>query len=90
MGEGVFRGVLLRERRRMERSDRSFALLLVAVDQKVSDDPLLVWGPIVEALRAIKAAAPFPPIPAWIKPNPLPIELSMIYEDRRLNYRFNR
>ena len=24
-----------------------------------------------EALRAIKAAAPFPPIPPWIKPNPL-------------------
>ncbi|SRR5581483_210481 len=43
-----------------------------------------------EALRAIKAAAPFPPIPPWIKPNPLPIELSMIYEDRRLNYRFSR
>lgn len=43
-----------------------------------------------EALRAIKAAAPFPPIPAWIKPNPLPIELSMIYEDRRLNYHFSR
>jgi len=43
-----------------------------------------------EALRAIKAAAPFPPIPAWIKPNPLPIELSMIYEDRRLNYQLTR
>lgn len=43
-----------------------------------------------EALRAIKAASPFPPIPAWIKPNPLPIELSMIYEDRRLNYQLTR
>jgi len=43
-----------------------------------------------EALRAIKAAAPFPPIPAWIKPIPLLISASMEYHDNRLNYRFNR
>mgnify|MGYP001252616669 FL=1 len=43
-----------------------------------------------EALRAIKAAAPFPPIPAWIKPTPLLISASMEYHDTRLNYRFNR
>ena len=41
-----------------------------------------------EALRAIKAAAPFPPIPSWIQPNPLPIELSMVYEYNRFNYQF--
>lgn len=40
-----------------------------------------------EALRAIKAAAPFPPIPPWIKANPLPIVASMEYHDNRLNYR---
>jgi len=40
-----------------------------------------------EAIRAIKAAAPFPPIPPWIKPNPLPISASMEYHDNRLNYR---
>ena len=43
-----------------------------------------------EAMRAIKAAAPFPPIPPWIKPNPLPISASMEYHDNRLNYRFTR
>jgi protein TonB len=43
-----------------------------------------------EAMRAIKAAAPFPPIPSWIKPNPLPIAASMEYHDNRLNYRFTR
>jgi TonB family protein len=43
-----------------------------------------------EAIRAIKAAAPFPPIPPWIKPNPLPISASMEYHDSRLNYRFAR
>ena len=43
-----------------------------------------------EAIRAIKAAAPFPPIPPWIKSNPLPISASMEYHDNRLNYRFSR
>jgi periplasmic protein TonB len=43
-----------------------------------------------EALRAITAAAPFPPIPSWIKPNPLPIAAAMEYHDSRLNYRFAR
>ena len=43
-----------------------------------------------EALRAIKAAAPFPPIPSWIKPNPLPIAAAMEYHDSRLDYRFAR
>ncbi len=43
-----------------------------------------------EAMRAIKAAAPFPPIPSWIKPNPLSLSASMEYDDNRLNYRFAR
>ena len=43
-----------------------------------------------EALRAIKAAAPFPPIPAWIKSTPLPISATMEYHDSRLNYPFTR
>ncbi len=41
-----------------------------------------------EAMRAVKAAAPFPPIPPWIKPNPLSISASMEYHDNRVNYRF--
>lgn len=40
-----------------------------------------------EALRAIKAAAPFPRIPAWLKGSSLPISASMEYSDSRLNYR---
>src|SRR4029453_2028014 len=43
-----------------------------------------------EAMRAIKAAAPFPPIPPWIKPNPLSLSASMEYDDNRLNYPFGR
>jgi periplasmic protein TonB len=43
-----------------------------------------------EALRAIKAAAPFPPIPSWIKTNPLFISATMEYNDNRLNYRYSR
>lgn len=43
-----------------------------------------------EALRAIKAAAPFPPIPPWIKTNPLFVSATMEYNDNRLNYRYTR
>jgi outer membrane biosynthesis protein TonB len=43
-----------------------------------------------EALRAIKAAAPFPPIPPWIKASPLSVFASMEYHDNRLNYQFAR
>lgn len=39
-----------------------------------------------EAIRAIKAAAPFPPIPSWIKSLPLLISASMEYYDNRLKY----
>jgi lipopolysaccharide/colanic/teichoic acid biosynthesis glycosyltransferase len=54
LSEALFKGMLIRERKRMERSDRSFALLLVAVDERLSEDPLVVWGPIVEALSICK------------------------------------
>jgi TonB family protein len=43
-----------------------------------------------EAVRAIRAAAPFPPIPTWIKPIPLSISAAMEYHDNRLNYRYTR
>ena len=43
-----------------------------------------------EALRAIQAAAPFPPIPRWIQPNPLRIFGDMIYDDNRVNYQPGR
>jgi periplasmic protein TonB len=40
-----------------------------------------------EAMRAVRAAAPFPPIPSWIKPVPLPISATMEYDDNRINTR---
>jgi len=39
-----------------------------------------------EALRAIKAASPFPPLPPWIRSNPLSISAFMEYHDNRLNH----
>ena len=54
MSEGIFKGMLLRESKRMERSDRSFALLLVSLDAVVGEDPLVIWGSVVEALNAAK------------------------------------
>ena len=41
-----------------------------------------------EALRAVQAAAPFHPIPQWIKRKPLAIIASFEYFDNRLRYRF--
>jgi periplasmic protein TonB len=41
-----------------------------------------------EALRAVKAAAPFGPIPPWIGRNRIEILASFEYLDNRLNYRF--
>ena len=43
-----------------------------------------------EALRAIRTAAPFPPVPSWIKSGPLTVSASMEYNDNRLNYRHIR
>ena len=52
VSEPLFKGALLRETKRMERSDRAFALLLVSVDERSGDDALVVWGPIAGALEA--------------------------------------
>ncbi|HEY7168167.1 MAG TPA: energy transducer TonB [Candidatus Binatia bacterium] len=41
-----------------------------------------------EALRAVKAAAPFQPIPPWIGKNRVEVVASFEYLDNRLNYRF--
>lgn len=43
-----------------------------------------------EAMRAIRAAAPFGPIPPWIDKNRLDIIASFEYLDNRLNYRYMR
>jgi periplasmic protein TonB len=43
-----------------------------------------------EALRAVKAAAPFGPIPPWLGKNRIDIVASFEYLDNRLNYRFMR
>ena len=54
IGEALLKGLLIREWRRMERSTRSFALLVVSLDDRLGEDPLVVWGPIVEAVREAK------------------------------------
>ena len=41
-----------------------------------------------EAVRAVRAAAPFKPIPSWIGKNRIEIIASFEYLDNRLNYRF--
>jgi len=41
-----------------------------------------------EALRAVKAAAPFHPIPPWIAETRLVINATFEYHDNRLNHRF--
>jgi protein TonB len=41
-----------------------------------------------EAVRAVRAAAPFKPIPSWIGKNRIEIVASFEYLDNRLNYRF--
>jgi periplasmic protein TonB len=43
-----------------------------------------------EALRAVKTAAPFGPIPPWLGKNRIDIVASFEYLDNRLNYRFMR
>lgn len=43
-----------------------------------------------EALRAVKAAAPFGPIPSWLGKNRIDVVASFEYLDNRLNYRFMR
>ena len=43
-----------------------------------------------EALRAVKAAAPFGPIPPWIGRKRIDIVASFEYTDNRLNYRYTR
>ncbi|MBF8253546.1 MAG: TonB family protein, partial [Deltaproteobacteria bacterium] len=41
-----------------------------------------------EALRAVRSAAPFSPIPPWIAKEQLDILASFEYYDNRLNYRY--
>ena len=39
-----------------------------------------------EATRALRAAAPFPPIPPRVGKNPLPIVATFVYSDKRVRY----
>lgn len=48
-----FESALVRERKRIERSDRSFALLLLSVKPDVGLDPLLMWESISQSLAAV-------------------------------------
>jgi len=54
INEDLFKGALIRDRQRADRSDQSFVLLLVMLEEKSGADSLWIWEPIIEALTAAK------------------------------------
>jgi lipopolysaccharide/colanic/teichoic acid biosynthesis glycosyltransferase len=50
IGEELFKGVLIRERKRTDRSHHPFLLALVSVEDVVADPS--VWSPVIDALLA--------------------------------------
>ena len=52
--EPLFRGALIKERKRADRFDQPFMLLLVAANHDAAPDSSSAWVPVIEALRAIK------------------------------------
>jgi len=54
IGQDLFRGVLVRERRRADRSDRPLMLVLVGLAGGVESAPARVWRAVSQALDACK------------------------------------
>jgi len=52
--EPLFRGALIKERKRADRFDQPFMLLLVAAKNDAAPDSSSAWVPVIEALKAIK------------------------------------
>jgi lipopolysaccharide/colanic/teichoic acid biosynthesis glycosyltransferase len=52
ISDELFKGVLLRERKRTDRSHHPFLLVLVSVENVLADPS--VWSPVIEALQASK------------------------------------
>ncbi len=54
VNESIFRSVLVRERKRADRFDQPFLLVLVSLDQDASAGASSIWGSIIEGLAAVK------------------------------------
>ena len=54
INEELFRGVLIRERKRADRSGRPFVLLLLGVNDGRGSDSSSIWDTVMEALTAAK------------------------------------
>jgi protein TonB len=72
-------GKLLMEFSILDNGELSTARIVRSSGSNLLDD---------EALRAVRSAAPFSPIPPWIGKEKLDILASFEYHDNRLNYRY--
>ena len=55
IGEDSFKATVIRERKRMERSDLAIVLLLIGIENGKSSESSVVWDDISKALLAIKS-----------------------------------
>jgi len=54
VNQNLFRGALIRERKRADRSNQALALILVAVDDCLTGEATSTWRYVVDALAAVK------------------------------------
>src|SRR6476646_3932890 len=54
ISQDLFRGVLVRERKRADRSDQPLVLVLVGLNGGITAAPPQVWGRVIDALEAAK------------------------------------
>ncbi|HKT81516.1 MAG TPA: sugar transferase [Vicinamibacterales bacterium] len=54
IGQDLFRGVLVRERKRADRSNQPLVLALVGLNGGISGAPAQVWNRVIDALEAAK------------------------------------
>ena len=53
VSEELFRGVLMKERKRADRLNQPFVLLIVALKERVDADATSIWVPVIEALATV-------------------------------------
>jgi lipopolysaccharide/colanic/teichoic acid biosynthesis glycosyltransferase len=53
LNQNLFRGALIRERKRADRTNRSLALVLIGVRDSQAREPVSTWCRVVEALSAV-------------------------------------
>src|SRR2546427_798692 len=53
ISEELFRGVLIKERKRVDRLNQPLVLLIIAVKDRQGGDSPSIWVPVIEALAAI-------------------------------------